>query len=105
MMTAGLERITDDLYGIARELCRIDERYVLYRNRKQGRFEIHADGALQLVVPYDRLDDRTLRLARRTRIERAKSVIDEIEKQNARLEEKKTRDIKDAYLAVKEETE
>lgn len=93
-----LERIYSDLFDIATRLKEIDDRYELFRNRKLGRFEIYAQGVLQIAVPFDRLDARTLRLARETRLENMQKLIDSIEKENARLDALKQKQLLDDCL-------
>lgn len=83
----GLQRIEEDLFDIAHRLREVDARYELYRNRKLNRFEIHACGALQIAVPFDRLDARTVELARKTRVERARNILEDMERHNAKLKE------------------
>lgn len=96
----GLRRITNDLYDIAWRLKEIDERYELFYNGRQKRFEIHADGALQTVVPFPYLDARTLIHARKTRVENLQRLIEEIEANNRRAEEEKRRDVIEKALAA-----
>ncbi len=80
-----LYRVVDDLYHIARRLKEVDVRYEVYFNRAKWRFEIYANGAMQIALPYDRLDSRTIDYVRSTRLERAKSLLEDIERENARL--------------------
>lgn len=80
-----LVEIKEDLFDIAHRLKELDVRYRVYRNLRANRFEIHANGALQLATPFDRLDARTLDLVRKTRLENADRLIGEIDKSNARL--------------------
>lgn len=81
-----LREIREDLFDIAHRLREIDGRYVLYRNLRLNRFEIHANGALQIAVPYARLDARTLELARSTRLEYADRLMRELDRENQKLE-------------------
>ena len=81
----GLVEIKEDLFDIAHRLKEIDVRYKVYRNLKLNRFEIHANGALQIATPFDRLDARTIDLVRSTRLENASRLIEEMDKSNARL--------------------
>lgn len=71
-------RIENDLFGIDNRLKNIDSDYaVFYDNRKQ-RFELHnmrLCPTLQLVLPYSRLDKRTLDYALKTQV---KVILDEI---------------------------
>lgn len=78
-----LVKVVDDLFHIARRLKGIDRNYELFFNRKRGRFEIYAKGAMQIALPFDRLDARCLDYARKTRIENLSALMDEIEKTTA----------------------
>lgn len=96
---AFLERIQNDLFDIADRLKEVDERYELYFNKKLRRFEIYANGALQLAVPFDRLDERTVVLARKTRLEYLEKLVESIEENNARLDEQMRRQTIEKCLA------
>lgn len=97
-----LQKIEGDLFDIADRLKGIDERYVLYFNKKLCRFEIHANGVLQLAVPFDRLDARTLVFARETRLENMKKLVERMDKENERLDKLKRQKIIDDCLAKAE---
>lgn len=93
-------RIENDLYGIADRLREVDDRYEVYYNRRLGRFEVHAGGVLQVAVPFDRLDARTVEHVRRTRVERARAVLDEIDRANRAAEEAARRRACDKFCAA-----
>mgnify|MGYP000661108158 FL=1 len=97
-----LQRIRHDLFGIAKRLKSIDRRYELFFNRKKNRYEIYANGAMQMALPFERLDARTLTYARKTRLENLEKIIAEIEEENARLEIQKNRETRDKILAAEE---
>lgn len=97
-----LQRIRHDLFGIAKRLKSIDRRYELFFNRKKNRYEIYANGAMQMTLPFERLDARTLTYARKTRLENLEKIIAEIEEENARLEIQKNRETRDKILAAEE---
>lgn len=97
-----LQRIRHDLFGIAKRLKSIDRRYELFFNRKKNRYEIYANGAMQMALPFERLDARTLMYARKTRLENLEKIIAEIEEENARLEIQKNRETRDKILAAEE---
>lgn len=97
-----LQRIRHDLFGIAKRLKSIDRRYELFFNRKKNRYEIYANGAMQMALPFERLDARTLTYARKTRLENLEKIIAEIEEENARLEIQKTLETRDKILAAEE---
>ena len=82
-----LERIEHDLFDIASRLKEVDERYELYFNKSLGRYEIFANGVLQIAVPFDRLDARTVEFARKTRLENLQKLIENIDRENALLDE------------------
>lgn len=81
--------ITADLFDIARRLKEIDSGYFIVRDYKSGKFQVHHNeqkgGTLALVLPFDRLDFRTLTLVRRTRAERKAQLIEEMERDNEKL--------------------
>jgi len=94
----GLELIENDLFDIALRLKEIDPEYKLFRNRAVGRFEIYAKGALQIAVPYKRLDARTLKLARETRLEYAERLVAEMDKKNAELDRARAAESRDKIM-------
>lgn len=85
MIGLGYE-VTDDLFGISGRLKAIDPDYFVFYSYVKRRYEVHArgqrGGTLALVVPFDRLDERTVRLVLRTRRERADAYLAEIEREN-----------------------
>ena len=97
-----LEKINHDLFDISKRLKSIDRRYDLFFNRKKNRYEIYANGAMQMALPFERLDARTLTYARKTRLENLEKIIAEIEEENARLEIQKNRETRDKILAAEE---
>ena len=81
--------IDDDLFGVCRRLKSIDDGYFVFLNYKTGRFEVHNSKdarTLCLVLPYDTLDERTVRHVRYTRAERARQIAEQIERDNLALE-------------------
>lgn len=81
--------IDDDLFGVCRRLKSIDDGYFVFLNYKTGRFEVHnrKDArTLCLVLPYDRLDERTVRHVLYTRAERKRAILESILRDNAKLE-------------------
>ena len=89
----SLVKIEKDLFSIADRLKEIDGRYEVYRNTVAHRFEVYVERALQFVVPFQKLDARTLEFARKTRIERAEKIIKEMDEINARIEKQKEKEI------------
>ncbi len=84
-----LERIEHDLFDIASRLKEVDERYELFFNKSLNRYEIFANGVLQIAVPFDRLDARTVEFARKTRLENLQKLVESIDRENALLDEMK----------------
>ena len=89
----SLVKIEKDLFSIADRLKEIDGRYEVYRNTVAHRFEVYVERALQFVVPFQKLDARTLEFARKTRIERAEKILKEMDEVNARIEKQKEKEI------------
>lgn len=87
--------VTGDLYGISERIKEIDENYFLYYSYVTHRYEVHNSNqrgnTLSLVLPYETLDERTLRHVRRTRSERSKALFEEIAKENAKVEKENMR--------------
>ncbi|MDE6618110.1 MAG: hypothetical protein K2K13_03695 [Clostridiales bacterium] len=86
--------IDDDLFGVCRRLKSIDDGYFVFLNYKTGKFEVHNKKdtpTLCLVLPYDRLDERTVRTVLYTRAERAREIVERMERENARLEAERLR--------------
>lgn len=97
-----LEKINHDLFDISKRLKSIDRRYDLFLNREKNRYEIYANGAMQMALPFERLDARALSSARKTRLENLEKIIAEIEEENARLEMEKASKARDKILAAAE---
>ena len=87
--------ITDDLLGVAARLRSIDDGYFVFLNYKTGKFEVHNKKdtpSLCLVLPFDRLDERTVRHVLYTRAERVSEILERMERDNDRLERQSRRD-------------
>lgn len=87
-------KITYDLFNIAKRLKAIDRNYFVVFNNKLKRYEIHNSSqffnTLSLVCPYPKLDKRVIDLVLKTRVERSKELLENIEKNNAKLENEST---------------
>ncbi len=81
--------ILNDLYDIANKIKQINPCYKIFRNEQKHRFEIHSKRGnnlvLELVLPFDKLDYRTVNLVNKTKIENADALFEEIEKTNNKL--------------------
>ncbi len=88
--------IRDDMFGIADRLKSIDDGYFVFLNYRTGKFEVHNGKdtrSLCLVLPYDTLDERTVRHVLYTRAERAREIVARMERENARLEKEREQNI------------
>lgn len=79
-------KIFNDLFDIAWRLKGIDSEYELYYNKTKSRYEIWAGNVFQIIVPYDKLDARTLEYVCKTRIENYRKLIEEIDNNNIKIE-------------------
>ena len=81
--------ITKDVFDIADRLKEIDPCYELHYEPRDGKFRLRSShGETLLVFPYDRADERMIRHALRTRVERLKSIVEEIERANEAARER-----------------
>lgn len=81
--------IENDLFDISNRIKSIDRDYVIYRNMLNKKFELHNtrySPGLQVVLPFDELDMRTIDYTVNTRVENIKKAAEEMEKENQRLE-------------------
>ena len=94
--------IENDLFDIVDRVKAIDEKYYIVRNFVKHRYELHYDrkqNTLELVIPFDKLDSRTVDLVLKTRIENRKKLLEEMDKQNKKLEQE---NIKQIEFTIKE---
>ena len=94
-----LIKIENDLFDIAGRLREVDERYELFFNAKEKRFEVRTGGVLQVAVPFDRLD------VRKTRIENSVALLDEIDRANRAAEIRAARELADKACEAAENKE
>ena len=95
--------IDDDMFGVCRRLKSIDDGYFVFLNYKTGKFEVHNKKdarTLCLVLPYDRLDERTVRRVLSTRAERVAQITERMERDNARIEARRIRAAVDGAVAA-----
>lgn len=91
--------ITHDLFDISSRLKEIDSSYTLHRNDLTRKFELHGKRDVVLIIfPYDRIDARMISHARRTRVERSRELIREIDEHNRRIEESKERSENEFFM-------
>ena len=80
--------ITRDLFCITQRLKQINPAYRVFWNNRAARFEVHTSNnpnahTFGFIVPYERLDSRTLDYAQRTRKQNADALEAEINAHNA----------------------
>ena len=82
--------VTGDLYNIVGRLQEVDPGYYVKYDYRLRRYEVHHNGqkgnTLCVVLPYDKLDARTVVHIQRTRAERRDQLIREMDKRNRELE-------------------
>ena len=86
------EIIRTSVINIPERLREIEKGYFVVRNHRTHKFEVHHEDGLpidsiQLSLPFDELDERTLQYVWDTRVENAKALFALMERQNAKLEE------------------
>lgn len=59
-----LELIKNDFFNIAERLKEINPQYALFFNHIADRYEVYVGEMLVFIVPYDELDERTLKFAK-----------------------------------------
>lgn len=80
-----LIEVNSDLYDIASRLKEIDD-YILFYNADKDRFEVHNSRGLQVASPFRGLDARLIEFVRKTRVERLKEILKEIDEHNDKIE-------------------
>ena len=82
--------IDHDVFFIAQRIKEIDKSYFIVLNFAKGKYEVHSlaqkDISYCFTVPFDSLDERTLFYALKTRSENVEKLIEEIDKQNQKLQ-------------------
>jgi hypothetical protein len=76
--------VNRDLFRIAERLLKINPKYRVFWNGFAKRFEVHTR-EMEFVVPFDRLDIRTILHALKTRAQNADAIEKEIADHNTRL--------------------
>lgn len=91
-------QIHSDVFDINKRIKEIDESYYLVFNAKRQVFELHSSdqpfSSYCLTLPQENLDERVLILARKTLRQNQDKLIEEMEKQNQKIEKEKIEQIK-----------
>lgn len=87
-MMRGLVLIKGSVHDVPERIHEIDDRYIVYYNKRRSRYEVHSRGfspSLQLVLPYRQLDSRAVDYVSSTRVARKLDEIQRIDDDNERL--------------------
>ena len=87
--------IKNDLFDISSRLKEIDTGYGVVYDDVIHRFELTKDGVFAAVIPYENLDERTIRFALYTRFDNAEQVIKDIDKHNEELRMQRVKEMQD----------
>ena len=79
-----MTKVTVDLFAVAKRLLQINSKYRVFYNNRASRFEVWTK-VFEFVVPYDRLDSRTLDYTRKTLRQNADIIEAEINAHNAQI--------------------
>lgn len=88
--------IKNDVFNIVKRLKKIDKNYFIVYNLSSKKYEVHhskSKHSLQLVLPFDFLDTRTLNLVLKSNIKNHAKLLKEMEENNLKLEQNKTQKI------------
>ena len=97
--------ITHDVFDISDRLKEIDPDYTLHYNGSKGKFELRGkDNVLLITYPYEKIDARMIVHARKTRVERSRELLREMEEHNAKLERARKKAQDEFYLESLKET-
>ncbi len=87
-----LVEILNDVFFIEKRIREIDLSYRIFFNTKRQKFEIHnlsqVGNSYCLTVPYSCLDERTVLFVRKTRVENREKLINEIDRENEKKQER-----------------
>ena len=99
----NLIEVENDCFDICKRLKVVDGSYKVFFNIKKLCYEVHSflqtQSSFCFTVPYSELDERTIDYAVKTRSENRDRIIEEIEENNRRVEE---RNLKMQVNALKE---
>ena len=83
-------RIFHDVYNISKRVKYIERNYYVVYNTSKKKFEIHNSNQMGssycLTIPNDQLDERVLKLVRKTQSANIEEILEQIENDNKHLE-------------------
>ena len=93
----ALIKIENDIFFLAERLRDIDEGYFVALNTKTKNFEVHNKNqpisTFCLLVPKNKLNPSLLEYVRKTRSSRQKKLIEQIERENAKIQKRNEQNI------------
>ena len=103
-----LIKIETDVFFITQRIKEIDANYFINFNTKTKKFEVHHKeqfgNTFCLSVPYDALDERTLELVRKTKIENLEKLIQKLDNENYVIEKQNNKKIAEKLKEVLNES-
>ena len=83
-------KIMLDVYNISKRIKFIDKYYYVVYDTSKHKFEIHNSNQIGtsycLTIPYEKLDERTLKYVRKTQSANIDEILDQIENDNKKRE-------------------
>ena len=83
-------QILHDMFNISKRIRNIDRNYYVVFNISKQKFEVHNSSQIGssycLTIPYDKLDERTLKLVLKTKSANIEEILEKIENDNNILE-------------------
>lgn len=95
--------IKNDLFQIVKRIQKIDKTYKVFFNTALKRYEIYSDFGgrhLEIVSPYKVLDIRTYELVATSRVKDINKILEQMDRQNERLEYKIKSNIRENLLEM-----
>ncbi len=87
--------VKNDLYDISDRLREINPNYRVYFDTDRQKFLLMRNNVLELIFPYEELDERAIRHARYTSVQNIKEVLYDLDKENKDMEESSKKQAKD----------
>lgn len=87
-------KITDDLFDVAERIKNINPDYELYFDKISQKFTVWANGKRQVVLPFDRLDKRSIDYLYKTHVKNIDALLDSIDEENKKATKQKENALK-----------
>ena len=95
-MKRKLFEVDSDCLEIVRRIKEIDDDYFVMFDSENHKFQLHSRSQKNtycLTFPYDTLDERAVLYVLKTRVQNSDKIFAELEEENRKLEEKKSKEI------------